>query len=99
MFGIFKKRFLKRKHIHRKPEEVPPWVRKRLYFSLLHLLEEEQYEKELLKLPIKPRLCVVDEERVVMIRPVDRKEIHMDEQMRQAREERKEEAESKKERQ
>lgn len=93
MLGIFTKA-LRRKHIHRKPDEVPPWVRKRLYFSLLHLREEEQYEKELLNLPLKPRLCVVDEERVVMIRPVDRKAIHMDEQMRQAREEKKEETES-----
>lgn len=42
---------------------------------------------KLLGLPLKPRLCVIDEERVVMIRPVDGEEIHMDEQMRQAREE------------
>lgn len=84
---------LKRKYMHRKPDDIPPWMRKRLYVSLLHLLEEEQYEKELLNLPVKPRLCVVDEERVVMIRPGDRKEIHMDEQMQQAREERREEAE------
>jgi hypothetical protein len=96
MFGIFKHP-LKRKHVHRKPEEVPPWVRRRLYFSLLHLQEEERYEKELLNLPIKPRLCVVDEERVIMIRPIDRKEIHMDEQMRQAREERKEETQTRNE--
>lgn len=97
MFKFFK-RNLKRKHIHRKPEEVPPWVRKRLYFSLLHLLEEEQYEKELLNLSIKPRLCVVDEEQVVMIRPVDRKELHVDDEMRQARAEKREESEAQKER-
>lgn len=73
-------------------------MRKRLYFSLLHLLEEEQYEKELLNLSIKPRLCVVDEEQVVMIRPVDRKELHVDDEMRQARAEKREESEAQKER-
>jgi dTDP-4-amino-4,6-dideoxygalactose transaminase len=73
--------------LHRKPQDMPPWVRKRLYDNLLHLMEEEQEMQRLLQLPIKPRLCIVDEERVVMIRPYNRSQLNLDEQMRRAREE------------
>ncbi|GHB09164.1 hypothetical protein [Modicisalibacter luteus] len=73
--------------LHRKPQDMPPWVRKRLYDNLLHLMEEEQEMQRLLQLPIKPRLCIVDEERVVMIRPYNRNQLNLDEQMRRAREE------------
>ncbi|MCG7599901.1 hypothetical protein MHM84_08885 [Halomonas sp. McH1-25] len=73
--------------LHRKPQDMPPWVRKRLYDNLLHLMEDEQEIQRLLQLPIKPRLCIVDEERVAMIRPYNRNQLNLDEQMRKAREE------------
>lgn len=72
--------------LHHKPQDMPPWVRKRLYDNLLQLMEEEQEMQRLLALPIKPRLCIVDEERVVMIRPYNRSQLNLDEQMRRARE-------------
>ena len=73
--------------LHHKPQDMPPWVRKRLYDNLLRLMEEEQEMQRLLDLPIKPRLCIVDEERVAMIRPYNRSQLNLDEQMRKAREE------------
>lgn len=77
--------------LHHKPQDMPPWVRKRLYGHLLHLMEEEQEMQRLLQLPLKPRLCIVDEERVAMIRPYNRSQLNLDEQMRRAREERQDE--------
>ncbi|MHB0775056.1 hypothetical protein [Halomonas sp. WWR20] len=72
--------------LHHKPQDMPPWVRKRLYDSLLRLMEEENEAQKLLSIPIKPRLCVVDEERVAMLRPSDRKLLNLDDQMQRARE-------------
>ncbi|MWJ26728.1 hypothetical protein GPM19_00650 [Halomonas sp. ZH2S] len=76
--------------LHHKPQEMPHWVRKRLYDNLLLLMDEEENARQLLKLPIKPRLSIVDEERVVMICPSDRKSLRLDEQMQQARKDKKE---------
>ncbi|WP_106475751.1 hypothetical protein [Phytohalomonas tamaricis] len=85
---IFKGLF-KRVRLHHKPQEMPPWVRKRLYDNLLALIEEENKAWELLQISVKPRLCIIDEERVVMLRPSDRKRLNLDEQMQRAREDKK----------
>lgn len=73
--------------LHRKPQDMPPWVRKRLYDNLLNLMEEEKETQQLLQISIKPRLSIVDEERVAIIRPADRQRLNLDEQMQRAREE------------
>ena len=86
MFEIVEK-LLKHENRHRNPNEVSKRARRRLYTSLLYVQEEERYAMELLNLPIRPRLSVIDEELVVMIKPIDRKDIRMDEQMHKAREE------------
>jgi len=56
-----------------------------MYRHLLTLEEEEGRMKELLKLLVQPRLSVVDEERVTILRPRDRVHLADDPQMREAK--------------
>jgi hypothetical protein len=58
--------------------------RRRMYQHLLTLMDEESHVKELLHLPVEPRLSVVDEERVTILRPRDRAGVVDDPQMRNA---------------
>ncbi|WP_404363277.1 hypothetical protein [Marinobacter sp.] len=71
---------------HHRTGEMPGWVRRRLYRNLLDLLEEERHVTQLMNLDVKPRLCVVDETRVAMLRPADRAMLNLDEEMRRAME-------------
>lgn len=71
---------------HNRTSEMPGWIRRRIYRQLLSLLEEEQKIKQLLDLPIEPRLSVVDEERVAMLRPADRQYLGLDKELQNARE-------------
>lgn len=58
----------------------------RMYRELISLIEEEHRATEMLDLPLPPRLCVVDEVRVAMLRPSDRTLLLSDKEMRRARE-------------
>ena len=60
-----------------------------MYQHLLTLEEEEGRMKELLNLLIEPRLSVVDEERVTILRPRDRVHLADDPQMRGAKDDKK----------
>lgn len=57
-----------------------------MYQHLLTLMEEEARAKRLLNLAVEPRLSVVDEERVAILRPRDRAGVVDDPQMRSAEE-------------
>jgi hypothetical protein len=59
--------------------------RRRIYQHLLALEAEERRAKELLNLLVEPRLSVVDEERVTILRPRDRVNLADDPQMREAK--------------
>lgn len=70
---------------HGDVRSMTAWQRRRIYGHLLSLVEEEERVKELPKLPVAPRLSVVDEERVTNLRPRDRVPVAPDPQMRGAR--------------
>lgn len=94
MKGLFSRLRRRRARMHRKAEDLPRWIRKRMYRELLAVRDQEQRMMELLELPVPPRLSVVDEERVAMLRPADRDLLGLDQMMQEAREEiREEEAE------
>ena len=78
---------------HHETRQMPGWVRRRIYRDLLDLIDEERKVRELLGLRVQPRLCVVDEVRVAMLRPADRALLNLDEEMRRAREDEREERE------
>ncbi|EKV32555.1 hypothetical protein C882_2634 [Caenispirillum salinarum AK4] len=87
----FLSRLYRRTRGHRKTEDLPKWIRKRMYRELLAVRDQEHEMAELLDLPVPPRLSVVDEERIAMLRPRDRDLLGLDEMMRRAREEKREE--------
>ncbi|MDX1442262.1 MAG: hypothetical protein R3270_00650 [Gammaproteobacteria bacterium] len=76
---------------HHETRDMPAWVRRRLYRELLDLDEEERKVQEMLDLDVQPRLCVVDEVRVAMLRPKDRALLNVDAEMARAREDEREE--------
>lgn len=67
---------------------MPRGVRRRIYRELLELREEERAMQEMLKLPVRPRISVVDEENIVLLRPRDRSGLGVDEALVEAREQR-----------
>ena len=71
---------------HHHTRRMPGFVRRRIYRELIELMEEEERARKLLDLATEPRLCVVDEGRVAMLRPSDRAAMKLDEQMARARE-------------
>ena len=70
---------------HHETRDMPKWVRRRIYRDLIDLIEEEHRGAEMMGLPFPPRLCVVDEVRVAMLRPSDRATLNLDDEMRRAR--------------
>jgi len=67
---------------------MPRGVRRRIYRELLELREEERAMQEMLKLPVRQRISVVDEENIVLLRPRDRSGLGVDEALVEAREQR-----------
>lgn len=63
--------FRRRRH-HDRAQTQPQRVRKQLYQELLAVEQEEEAVRDLLRLPFAPRLSIVDEERVAIMRPADR---------------------------
>ena len=51
-----------------------------MYDHLVRLIEEEKQVQEMLNLPVRPRLSVVDESRVAILRPSHREELELDDQ-------------------
>lgn len=82
----FFKGLLDHARYHHETRDMPAWVRRRMYRELISLIEEEHKATEMLDLPLPPRLCVVDENRVAMLRPSDRTLLISDKEMRRARE-------------
>lgn len=71
---------------HHKTREMPSWVRRRMYRELLAVVDEERRAGEMMGLVHEPRLCLVDEVRVAILRPGDRAQLKLDEQLAQVRE-------------
>ena len=65
---------------HRPGRDLPAGVRRRMYNHLVRLIEEEKRVQEMLKLPVRPRLSVVDEARVAILRPSHREDLLLDDQ-------------------
>lgn len=76
---------------HHETRKMPGYVRRRIYRQLIDLLEEEERVRKMLDLDTEPRLCVVDEGRVAMLRPGDRASLKQDKQMLLARREERDE--------
>lgn len=72
---------------HHKTRRMPAFVRRRIYRHLIDVTREEHRAAEMLALDVRPRLCIVDEGRVAMLRPTDREQMQLDAQMHRAREE------------
>ena len=72
---------------HRNAREMPGYIRRRMYRQLLEVVEQERRVAELLGTSVRPRLSVVDEERVAIIRPSDRSGLDPDKEMGRARKE------------
>jgi hypothetical protein len=69
---------------HHGTRDMPRWVRRRFYRELIFLTQEEQRVTELMGLEVRPRLCLVDEVRVAILRPGDRIMLNLDEEMQRA---------------
>lgn len=89
MLSKFFKGLFDHSRYHHETQDMPAWVRRRIYRDLVVLSEEERHASELLDLPFPPRLCVVDEVRVAMLRPQDREKLNVDSEMRRARKQQK----------
>mgnify|MGYP006299742375 FL=1 len=75
-----------RARYHRETRELPRQVRARIYRELLELREEERAVQAMLRLPVRPRISVVDEENIALLRPADRLGLGVDEALSDARE-------------
>jgi hypothetical protein len=75
-----------RARYHRETRELPRPVRARIYRELLELREEERAVQAMLRLPVRPRISVVDEENIALLRPADRLGLGVDEALADARE-------------
>lgn len=73
---------------HHAVTEMPARIRRRMYRALLDLVDEEERVRQLLDLPIPPRLSVVDEDRVAILRPAARQNLGLDAEYRLATDER-----------
>jgi len=51
---------------------LPRRVRARIYRELLELRAEERAMQDMLRLPVRPRVSVLDEENIALLRPADR---------------------------
>ena len=74
-----------RARYHRETRELPRQVRARIYRELLELREEERAVQAMLRLPVRPRISVVDEENIALLRPADRLGLGVDEALSDAR--------------
>jgi len=83
--GLFG-RLSARARYHRETRELPRRVRARIDGELLELREEERAMQSLLRLPVRPRISVVDEENIALLRPADRLRLGVDEAFADARE-------------
>jgi len=81
-------RLTARARYHRETRQLPRRIRARIYRELLELREEERAMQSLLRLPVRPRISVVDEENIALLRPADRLGLGVDEALADAREER-----------
>ncbi len=81
-------RLTARARYHRETRELPRRIRARIYRELLELREEERAMQDLLRLPVRPRISVVDEENIALLRPADRLRLGVDEALSDARAER-----------
>jgi hypothetical protein len=75
-----------RERYHRETRRLPRRFRARIYHELLELREEERAMQNLLRLPVRPRLSVVDEENIALLRPIDRVGLGLDQALADARE-------------
>lgn len=82
------RRLTARARYHRETRELPRRIRRRIYRELLELREEERAMQQLLELPVRPRISVVDEENIALLRPGDRLGLGVDEALSDARAER-----------
>ena len=78
---------------HRSGRDLPAGVRRRMYDHLVRLMEEEEQVQKMLDLPVRPRLSVVDEARVAILRPSHREELRLDDQFVAAEQEMRDRAE------
>jgi hypothetical protein len=83
--GLFG-RLTARARYHREARELPRKLRARICRELLELREEERAVQSLLGLPVHPRISVVDEENIALLRPGDRVNLGVDEALADARE-------------
>lgn len=84
--GLFG-RLAARARYHREARDLPRRSRTRIYRELLELREEERAMQSLLRLPVRPRISVVDEENIALLRPADRLGLGVDEALADAHEE------------
>jgi hypothetical protein len=82
------RRLFDRLRYHRETRELPRGARTRIYRELLALREEERAIQAMLRLPVRPRISVVDEENIALLRPSDRLRVGVDEALSDAREQR-----------
>jgi hypothetical protein len=77
-----------RTRCHRETRSLPRPLRARIYRELLELREEERAMQEMLRLPVRPRISVVDGENIALLRPADRLGLGVDAALADAREQR-----------
>lgn len=82
----FLARLVERARTHRETRAMPRRIRTRIYRELLELREDERAVQQLLDLPIRPRISVVDEESIAVLRPSDRLGLGVDDALSEARE-------------
>lgn len=73
-------RFFSRAQRHRRMADLKPGARRQLYSELIDVIDEEERMRQMLDLPTAPRLSVVDEMRVAIVRSADRPTARQDQQ-------------------
>lgn len=71
---------------HRKGQDMPGYIRRRMYRQLIDLLDQEVEVARMLDLDVPPRISVVDEEYVAIIRARDRDDPEVEKALREMRE-------------
>jgi hypothetical protein len=70
---------------HRKGQDMPGYIQRRMYRQLIDLLEQEAEVARMLDLDVSPRISVVDEEYVAIIRARDRDDPEVEKVLREMR--------------
>ena len=70
---------------HRKGHDTPEYIRRRMYRQLIDLLDQEAEVARMLDLDVSPRISVVDEEYVAIIRASDRDDPEVEKALREMR--------------